>query len=225
MPGQQVARQGGTQEVVRRVEAHELFENAVLLFRNFEGREGQYNTAGQKNFCVLIGQAGPNGQFIPDHERADRMASQGWNIKQLNPREPGDIPTAYIQVAMGFEFKPPRLVLISSRGRVDLSEEQCPLLDWVDIAKADLIIRPYNWGPIGGRSGVKAYLKSLFITMLEDELELKYSDVPRMQSLEGEPVPLAITTGEPVDTADFDTGDMELVESNDGIFDAELVED
>jgi len=47
-------------------------------------------------------------------------------------------------------------------------------LDWADIKTADLIARGYDWN-VGGKSGTKAYLQSLFVTIEEDALERKYS--------------------------------------------------
>ena len=49
--------------------------------------------------------------------------------------------------------------------------------NWIEIQKADLTVRPYTWTMRGsGKTGIKAYVKSLYITMLEDPLELKYLD-------------------------------------------------
>jgi hypothetical protein len=67
--------------------------------------------------------------------------------------------------------------MITSRGRTSLGEEEINLLDWAEIKTADVIFRPYNW-EVSGKTGVKAYLVSLFVTIKEDELELKYADIP-----------------------------------------------
>lgn len=149
-----------------------VIENARIIFRNFAGREGMYNREGDRNFCVLL-----------DPPVAEQMAQDGWNIKTLKPREDGDEPQPYVQVSVGYKIRPPRVVIITSRGRTDVSEFELEVLDWVDIRNVDLIIRPYEWS-VNGKNGVKAYLKSLFITIEEDALELKYADVPEVRAIE-----------------------------------------
>lgn len=148
-----------------------VIEDARILFRNFKGEEGQFNAPGDRNFCLLL-----------EPELAEEMAADGWNIKMLKPREEGDPPLPYIQVSVkyvgrgGKRLRPPKMVLISSRGRTELDEDLVEMLDYADIKTVDLIIRPHRWD-VNGKSGIKAYVKSLFATINEDELELKYADI------------------------------------------------
>ena len=150
-----------------------LIEDARLIFRNFAGKEGKYNREGDRNFCVLL-----------DEQHASELDADGWNIKALRAREEGDPEQPYLQVSVGFKGRPPKIVMITSKGRTTLSEEEIELLDWVDIKKVDLIVRPFNW-EVSGKTGVKAYLKSFFVTIEEDELELKYADLEELPSRSG----------------------------------------
>lgn len=141
-------------------------ENADIAFRNFAGREGQYNAEGDRNFCIIL-----------DQENADILANAGWNVKELKARDEGEAPRFYIQVSVNFKGKPPKLSIVNSKGRTIITEAECEVLDWVDIKQADVILNPYEW-TVNGKSGIKAYLKNLVIVMDEDELDLKYGDVP-----------------------------------------------
>lgn len=147
-----------------------LMEEARIVFRNFAGKEGMYNREGDRNFCVLL-----------DEDIATTMSKDGWNIKALKAREEGDPDQPYLQVSVSFKARPPRIVMITSRGRTDLGEAECELLDWADIRTVDLSVRPYEW-TVNGKSGIKAYLKSIFVTIEEDELDLKYAEVPDANS-------------------------------------------
>lgn len=143
-----------------------LIEDARIVFRNFAGKEDQFNREGNRNFAVLL-----------DPEVAEALSADGWNVKVLQAREEGAEPQPYIQVAIGYKVRPPRIVMLTSRGKTELNEDLLDLLDYADIVTADVIFLPYNW-EAAGKTGVKAYVKSLFVTVREDELEQKYGNVP-----------------------------------------------
>ena len=145
-----------------------MMEGVRIIFRNFAGKEGQYNREGDRNFAVLL-----------DETVATAMAEDGWNIKWLKPRDDDEddaTPQAYLPVSVNFKGRPPRIVLVTSRGRTNLDESTVETLDWVDIVNVDLIVRPYEW-TVNGKSGIKAYLQSIYVTIDEDPLELKYSEL------------------------------------------------
>ena len=142
-------------------------ENAQVQFRNFTGKEGKYNREGDRNFVVFL-----------DPEDAEPLAKDGWLIKELKPRDPGDHPQQYLPVKVAYGNYPPKIVVITDAGQKILDEDTVHILDWAEFANVDMIINPYNW-EVSGDTGVKAYLKTMYVTIVEDEIEKKYADVPR----------------------------------------------
>ena len=148
-----------------------LMEGVRIIFKNFAGKETKYNKEGTRNFAVLI-----------DEQVAETLAADEWHVKWLKPREDAEDdepPQAYLPVTIRFDVFPPRVVLITSRGRTHLDDDSIEMLDWANIINIDLIVRPYPWGPINGKSGVKAYVQSMYVTIEEDELEMKYSELEK----------------------------------------------
>lgn len=150
----------------QRIEERPMFENCRIIFRNFAGEQSQYNRAGDRNFCVVI----------EDLEVAKRLQDDGWNIKFRPPLDEGGEETAYLPVAVSYSNQPPNIVMLTSRGRTRLDEETVDILDYAEIENVDLIVNPYNW-EVNGKSGVKAYVKSMYVTIREDPLQAKYAEL------------------------------------------------
>lgn len=147
-------------------------EDARIVIRNFSGKEGRFNPAGKRNFCVLL-----------DADVADELEADGWNVRWFKPKDEGDTEKqAYLQVSVSFDVMPPKIVLINSTGKTTIDEESVSILDYADIENVDLIIRPYNWS-VNDKQGVKAYLKSMWVTISEDPFERKYMEVKDDSSL------------------------------------------
>lgn len=150
-----------------------VHENAKLMFRNFAGLEKPFNPAGDRNFVIFL-----------DSKKAEDMKEEGWNIKYLRPKEEGEEPQAYLGVAVSYKNRPPKIVVLTSKTRTEFDEDSLIMLDYADIKNADIMLSPYNWD-VNGNKGIKAYLKSAFITLDEDPLELKYAEDPTADQTPG----------------------------------------
>lgn len=139
----------------------------AIRWRNFEGKAGKFNAEGDRNFCLVI-----------DPDSADALQAEGFNIRFLKPRDEGDDPVPYLPVKVAYgKGRPPKIVMMTKRGKTELDETSVSNLDWADIEKADIAINPYHYN-VSGREGVKAYLKTMYVTIVEDEFEDRYYDVP-----------------------------------------------
>jgi len=150
-------------------------ENVRIVFRNFEGRPDKFNPNGDRSFSLVL-----------DEEKAEMFEKLGFNVKRKPPREEGDQPFNHLKVKVSFRGRPPRLILVTSKGRTTLDEDTCDLLDYTDAENIDLIINPYKWKNPKGESGVSAYLHAIYLTAHEDVFMRKYSDIPEIGQVPGQ---------------------------------------
>lgn len=146
-----------------RNDKNRIIEDVTIAFRNFAGKEDTYNRAGDRNFAILL-----------DEGLAADLLNEGWNVKFLKPRDDDESGQAYLQVAVSYKARPPKIGMVTSKGLTYLGEDEVEMLDWVDVETADVTLNPYEWA-VNGKTGVKAYLQSLFLKIEEDYLQLKWS--------------------------------------------------
>ena len=141
-------------------------EHARIGFRNFSGAEAKYNPPGRRNFCVFL-----------DSDFAEELTEEGWNIKWLKPKNDNDEPQAYMQVSVSFAKFPPNIFLVTRKQKTRLDESMLNMLDWAELENVDLMINPRPWDD-GGTTRIKAYLRTMYATIVEDEFAEKYDDIP-----------------------------------------------
>ena len=152
------------------------FYDAELLpgqYKNFAGEEDQYNTNGDRYFNLIL----------PSEECFQDMLEDGWNVKHTKPSKSDPepelhIPVPFINVAVKFGKFPPDIFLITSKARTKMTEDMVEILDYTQPKVIDLIINSSRWTNSKGETGIKAYLKTMYFTVDENELELKYAIDP-----------------------------------------------
>lgn len=155
-----------------------VIENAEIIFRNFRGEDRYgYNAKHEKSFSLLI---------KPDRFDVDAMKADGWNLKALKPREGyEDEPVNYhLPVTVRWDKRPPRIYIVTKVSVKDekpryrktlLDEETAFMLDTAEIAKVRLIeISHGKTYEFNGMVGIKAYLKEMYVELVEDRFDDLY---------------------------------------------------
>lgn len=144
-----------------------IVRNAKIGWRNFSGRERSVNgrvvnAEGIRGFTMFL-----------DEEQGKELEELGWNIRWREPREEMETP-AHLSIAVRFNSYGPKIVLVTSHGRTILDEDTVGQLDYAEIKNVKLEVNPRYW-EANGHSGIKAYLKTMYVEIAEDPFEGDYA--------------------------------------------------
>lgn len=146
---------------------------AQIIYRNFEGKKGPYNPSGERGYTVVI----------EDEGLVSELRRQGWNVKELTPKEdaPADTPKRWgLPVKVVFENYPPQVNAVKDGTILPLNEDTIGYLDLVTLEYCDMIISPSYW-EMNGKSGIAAYLSQLYAVVETTVLDRKYGEYPVIQ--------------------------------------------
>ena len=141
-------------------------EGATIIWKNFSGERDKFNP-GKRGFSVVI----------DDAVMADELRQEGWNIKD-RPMQEGADPSEQewtLPVKLNMN-RYTQVWLIVGNHKTLLNEDTVAQLDVVDIVDCDISIRPYEW-EMSGRTGITAYVDSMYVTIRENKFAEKYADL------------------------------------------------
>lgn len=143
-------------------------QNARLIYRNFRGKATDYTPEGKRTVCVVL-----------DKETAEVLKAAEWNVRhKKDDKDPQDEGFYYLSLNVNYNGEyPPRITMLTRGTKTPLNEETVGILDVAEIEFADVTINPSRWN-VGGKTGLKGYVKTMFVKIVDDELEMKYADVP-----------------------------------------------
>lgn len=141
-------------------------EGAMIIWKNFSGERDKFNP-GKRGFSVVI----------DDTVMADELRQEGWNVKDRPLQEGADDSeqewTLHVKLNMN---RYTQVWLIVGNHKTLLDEDTVSQLDVVDIVNCDISIRPYEW-EMNGRTGITAYVDSMYVTIRENKFAEKYADL------------------------------------------------
>lgn len=141
-------------------------EGAMIIWKNFSGERDKFNP-GKRGFSVVI----------DDTVMADELRQEGWNVKDRPLQEGADDSeqewTLPVKLNMN---RYTQVWLIVGNHKTLLNEDTVSQLDVVDIVNCDISIRPYEW-EMNGRTGITAYVDSMYVTIRENKFAEKYADL------------------------------------------------
>lgn len=145
--------------------------NSKIVFRNLAGKPTKFNSrGGVRDFAVVL----------DNYDDVESLINMGFSVKYFNKKNENDPDVPFLKVKVNFryneegELMSPHIYVINNGQKVLIKPETAEIVDRADIAYCDMVIRPFAYNNINGRSGVSAYLDKMFVNIEEDEIEKKY---------------------------------------------------
>lgn len=138
-----------------------------ITYKNFSGREGEMNKAGDRNFSVCL-----------DEDTAQYLADRGWYIKVQEPKEGENrVPRYLLKVRISYRFTEPTIIKVSERCKKRVHENDINDLDKLHIKNVSVRITPSKWKK-GSNFGVSAYVDRMYVEYEEDSFDDDYINIP-----------------------------------------------
>ena len=114
---------------------HLLIDDARIAFRNFAGVGTEFNREGDRYFSWVI----------EDPQLADDLIHRGGNVKIRPPKDPDGVPFIHLPIKVKMSASTVVKLVRPGARPVEISEENLKCLDYMDIERIDMDIRPYDW--------------------------------------------------------------------------------
>lgn len=153
-----------------------IIKDAQLLsrpYRNFEGRTGDFNPTGTREFGVII----------EDPELAQQMAANLWNVKTITNRDGREFMGGikcngedlhWIKIKVKYKDKkgerltPPNIIIRTENNERNYMEDDLKDLDSADLMDIQLKIN-VDHQVINGKPMTIGYLSAMRATMIDDD--------------------------------------------------------
>lgn len=145
-----------------------IIEDGQVMFKNFAGRETDYNAEGKRNFCVVI----------DDPKAVDDLTAAGWNIRPARKTFDEGEPVKYVlKVNISYKYRGPKIFrkigTAPNAPMFEVFEDTIADLDQDYILSADMTIAPSKWAR-NGKEGTSGYLQNMYATIETDAFYDKY---------------------------------------------------
>ena len=137
-----------------------------IAYSNFSGNPTQYNPEGGKRSVT----------FVIPNEIADDLKAEGWPVREQNFDDGTSrylLDAAFLFRTRNGQPRDPKIFIVRDKKLIHVTEDTADALDRADIVSVDAVIAASYW-EYAGRSGIKAYINSMYLTIKENPIDAKY---------------------------------------------------